>query len=178
MIKKTGIYKIVNIKTKKIYVGSAVDIVSRWVTHKHGLINNFHHSKKLQNSYNKHGIENFIFEIIEECPREMLIEREQYWLDTLKSVDDGYNVCPKAGSSLGRKHSDNTKKKIGLKSKGRIHSRERNKKISEANKGRLVGIKNPMYGKKVSEETKQKISLSISGNKNPFYGKKHSERMV
>jgi len=175
MIKKTGIYKIVNIKTKKIYVGSAVDIVSRWVTHKHGLINNFHHSKKLQNSYNKHGIENFIFEIIEECPREMLIEREQYWLDALKSVDDGYNVCPKAGSSLGRKHSDNTKKKIGLKSKGRIHSRERNKKISEANKGRLVGIKNPMYGKKVSEETKQKISLSISGNKNPFYGKKHSE---
>lgn len=175
MTKKTGIYKIVNIETKKIYVGSAVNIYNRWLVHKHGLANNVHHSKKLQNSYNKHGIENFIFELIEECPKEVLIEREQYWMDVLKSVNEGYNICPKAGSSLGKKHSDDTKKKIGIKSKGRVFSEERNKKISEANKGKLVGVKNPMYGKKVSEETKQKISLNTSGNKNPFYGKKHSE---
>jgi group I intron endonuclease len=176
MRKKTGIYKIINKISKKFYVGSAVDIKTRWSVHKHQLINNTHHSKKLQNSVNKHGLENFFFEIIEECEKELLIQKEQYWMDFLNSVTDGYNVAPSAGNCLGKKHSEETKKKIGQKSKGRIHSEERNKKISEANKINFKGSKNPMYGKKLSEKHRKKISEKLKGDKHPMYGKKLSEK--
>lgn len=50
-------------------------------------------------------------------------------------------------------------------------SNETRKKLSEA----LKGKKNPMFGKKTSDETKLKISKSTSGKKNHFYGKKHTK---
>jgi len=60
-IKMTGIYRIVNIVTGKVYVGSAININKRWSIHKLRLKENKHHSIKLQNSVNKHGIDNFLF---------------------------------------------------------------------------------------------------------------------
>ena len=65
MEKKSGIYKILNIINNKIYIGSAVNIDRRWSEHKSLLTNNKHHSKYLQNSFNKYGTENFLFEVVE-----------------------------------------------------------------------------------------------------------------
>ena len=48
---------------------------------------------------------------------------------------------------------------------------ETRKKISES----MTGEKNPLYGKHHSEETRKKISESMTGEKNPLYGKHHSE---
>ena len=64
--------------------------------------------------------------------------------------------------------------------KGKRHSEETKKKISE----KTLGVNNPFYGKKHSEETKDKISnrtkqgmkkINVSGSNNGFYGKHHSE---
>ena len=46
---------------------------------------------------NKVGVENFSYEIIEECPREQLNEKERYWIDYFESQDFGYNET-KGGS--------------------------------------------------------------------------------
>lgn len=56
-----------------------------------------HSSIKLQRSYNKHGRNAFVCEIIEEIPYEKnkILEREQYWIDTLNSKKERlqYSGC-------------------------------------------------------------------------------------
>lgn len=89
-----GVYKITNILNKKVYIGSSNNIDYRWYQHKNLLKNNKHHSIKLQNSYNLHGEECFKYEIVEICDKDILLEREQYWIDYYKSYDSeyGYNI--------------------------------------------------------------------------------------
>ena len=53
--KSSGIYIIKNAKTKKVYVGSSIDITSRVRNHIKDLNRGIHHSMKLQRSFNKHG---------------------------------------------------------------------------------------------------------------------------
>lgn len=97
-----GIYQIVNDANGKTYVGSAVNIRKRVTFHVATLQNNTHHSIKLQRAWNKYGEPSFISRVLEEVDSpEQLLEREQYWIDTLQSVKNGYNVAPKAGSTLG-----------------------------------------------------------------------------
>ena len=80
----TGIYKIKNIVNNKVYIGSAVNLYIRWHNHKSQLNKKKHHSIKLQRAWNKHNELSFVFEIIEECEKEKLIEREQYYIDLLQ----------------------------------------------------------------------------------------------
>lgn len=104
---KSGIYKIED-KKGRIYIGSAVDIKSRWRVHKHDLNNNKHSNSKLQHAWNKHGPEYFTFTVIEYCVKDMLIHYEQIWLDVIfNSLDREYvyNHCKYAGNMLGYKFS-------------------------------------------------------------------------
>lgn len=89
-----GIYKITYIKTGKVYVGSSININNRWNTHKGKLKQNKHHSKGLQNVYNKYGLEVLKFEILEEVlDKTKLVEREQHWINELDSYYNGFNGC-------------------------------------------------------------------------------------
>ena len=74
---KSGIYKILNIKNGKCYVGSAKRITTRWCKHRRRMEEKTH-SRKFQNALNKHGVENFKFSILEYCKPEELLIREQY----------------------------------------------------------------------------------------------------
>lgn len=116
-----GIYKIENLVNSKIYVGSSINIYSRWYDHKITLKKNVHINKHLQRAHNKYGIDNFSFEVVEKCEKEDLLIREQYWMDYYKSYskDNGYNICSIAGSSIGRIVSDDTKLKLSLIQKNR-----------------------------------------------------------
>jgi group I intron endonuclease len=123
---KTGIYKITNILNNKIYIGSSKDIQTRWRKHISLLKSTKHSNTHLQNAWIKYGENAFIIEVIEICPlyKQIILEREQYYIDTLKPE---YNKCPKAGSSLGRSHSNETKEKIKLALKEKPWSDERRK---------------------------------------------------
>ena len=102
-----------------------------------------------------------------------------YCIDCKKRIDKRAKRCNKCNKRfyncwIGKKHSEETKKKIGLKSKGRIHSKETLKKMSLALKGKKrlpftqewkrklsLAHKN----KHLSEETKRKMSLAHKGSK-------------
>jgi group I intron endonuclease len=57
----------------------------------------------------KYGYSSFKVYILEYCEKENLIQREQYYFDRL---NPNYNICKTAGSTLGRKHSEETKEKL------------------------------------------------------------------
>lgn len=88
-LKKEGIYCIINIKNKKKYIGSSINIYQRLLKHRSLLRKNKHQNRKLQNSWNKNSEELFDFYILEYCKESELIEREQYYIDTLKPE---YNI--------------------------------------------------------------------------------------
>ena len=90
---KTGIYKITNIKNQMCYVGQAVDVSNRWKQHiKRGLGAETPTKNKLYPIMAKEGVENFTFELIEECPAALLNDREKYWQEFFKAKEFGYSI--------------------------------------------------------------------------------------
>ena len=89
----TGIYKITEIETGKCYVGQAANLADRWKQHiKRGVGADTPTRNKLYPAMNAAGPENFTFEIIEECTRALLDEREDYWQDYFKAKEFGYSI--------------------------------------------------------------------------------------
>ena len=92
-----GIYKITNLKNDKSYIGLSFDIKRRWKQHLGYAFNtsqeevSLYHNK-LYNAIRKNGKENFRFEIIEECEKEKLKEREIYWIKYYDTYNNGYNL--------------------------------------------------------------------------------------
>ena len=90
---KTGIYKITEIATGKCYVGQAANIAERWKQHiKRGVGADAPTRNKLYPAMIAAGPENFTFEVIEECSRALLDEREDYWQDYFKAKEFGYSI--------------------------------------------------------------------------------------
>ena len=90
---KTGIYKITNINDGMVYVGQAVSIKDRWLTHiKRGIGAENGGRVKLYPAMYEQGVENFTFEILEECLPEELNDKEKYWIDFYNGVVYGYNM--------------------------------------------------------------------------------------
>lgn len=88
----TGVYKITNIQTKECYVGQAVDLASRWADHcKAGLGIDTPANNKLYKAMQEYSLWNFSFELLEECPREQLNEKEKYYIELYDSYNYGYN---------------------------------------------------------------------------------------
>lgn len=148
---KSGIYKITNSKNNKVYIGSSINCKQRHYEHWSDLKRNVHHSIHLQRSWNKYGEDVFIFEIIETVINsDSLLNREQFWLDFYTSYnrDCGYNIHKIAGSPLGYKHSEKTKKLLSIIGKGLKRSKETKEKLSAS----LKGVNTWTKGHKQSEE--------------------------
>ena len=90
--KISGIYKITNLKDNKIYIGQSTDIKTRWSNHiKAALkIDSVAHSR-VHDAMGEEGIWNFTFELLEQCPKEKLNEREKYYIEFYQSNIYGYN---------------------------------------------------------------------------------------
>jgi group I intron endonuclease len=148
---KSGIYQIQNLINGKVYVGSAVNLKIRKRDHLYVLNKNRHYNHKLQKAYNKYGIENFEFSVIEyvENPKNLL-KLEQWYMDSYDAVKNGYNVCPKAGSQYGLKRSQESKQKQRI-----------------AMKNKYANSCHPRFGQKHSDETKLKMSEAKRGVFNP-----------
>jgi len=118
---KSGIYRWINNINNKSYIGSAKCLKNRLsiyfssTTLKNRLERGSSaiHSALLKYSYN-----NFKLEIIEYCEQDLLISREQYYINMLKPE---YNICKIAGLTLGKRHSESTKQKIRNSTTGKNH---------------------------------------------------------
>ena len=182
---KMGIYQIVNLVDGKKYIGSSNNLRVRKRTHFSNLRNNNHYNYYLQRAFNKHGEDNFSFEVIELVNTiEELLPREQYYIELYQvcNRDKGYNLIVDAvrGKTsletrikMSKNHADVSGSKnpnYGKKGKlnhnyGKPRSEETKRKISLANKGRIH-----------SEEAKLKMSLAKKGSNHPNYNKHHSEK--
>lgn len=146
----SGVYAIRNTHNGKAYVGSAVCLRRRLWQHKSALRTGKHPNVKLQRAWNKYGGDAFAFEVLEFVgDLTALVPVEQRWLDDLHAVTQGYNVAPRAGSSLGRRASEATKAKLSSQRKGRRLSEE----ARARRKGRVVP---PDVGAKISAALKGK----------------------
>lgn len=145
-----GVYEIRNLVNNKLYIGSSVDCEYRWRLHQRDLRNKKHHAPHLQFSFNKHGVKNFKFSILERADVPILLAREQHWIDATQCCNGefGYNTLITAGSPLGHKHSEATRKKISEIQKGKVISKETRIKLSLAHTGK----KKPAdFGEKISK---------------------------
>ena len=89
---KTGIYKITNQITDECYIGQAVDVYKRWCEHcKCGLGIDTPPGNKLYKAIQEYGLDNFTFELIEECNTLELNEKEKYFIELYQSNIFGYN---------------------------------------------------------------------------------------
>lgn len=97
-----GIYKIsLPEVTELIYIGSAAQSIrKRWRVHLNDLVKKRHGNDRLQNTVNKYGLDKLRFEVLEICPAEAAIEREQFWIEQ-HQWEQLFNVNPKASSRLG-----------------------------------------------------------------------------
>jgi hypothetical protein len=75
-----GIYKITNVENNMCYVGQSVDLAQRWKQHiKRGLGAETPTRNKLYPAMKEFGVENFIFEVVEECQKSALDSQEDFW---------------------------------------------------------------------------------------------------
>jgi len=163
-----GIYQIKNDITGTIYVGSSHIIRNRILYHFSRLRSNKHNNSYLQHSYNKYGPYSFSVSILEVCDKDDLMVVEQKWIDLLFP---DFNLVLVAGSRfmLGKHHTQETKEKIGEKTKSRV-TQELIDKMIERNKGNTWGRKNKGRvigpGKQSIESIKKRVST---------FSKTHSE---
>ena len=68
-------------------------MAERWRQHiKRGIGAESATRNKLYPAMQEIGVENFTFEVIEECERSLLDEREDYWQDFYKAKEFGYSI--------------------------------------------------------------------------------------
>lgn len=106
------IYKIENQLNKKVYIGQTNNYKSRIYDHKYTLRKNKSACRKLQYSWNKYGESSFKFEMIEPCTKDLLNEKEIYWISFYDSITKGYNL--EKGGKLNKKLSEETKKLMSI----------------------------------------------------------------
>lgn len=139
-LKKSGIYMWTNLINSKYYIGSSVSLTSRFtIYYSLGALQKRTQkgSSIIYSALLKYGHENFKLDILEYCEPEILIAREQYYIDLLKPE---YNILKIANSRFGRKHTEETKLKIGSKVKG---------------------INHPFFEKEHTDESRNKIRESL-----------------
>jgi group I intron endonuclease len=118
------VYKITNKINNKVYIGKSDNPSKRCIRHfstaKTGYNKN-HKYQYIHRAINKHGKDNFVFEVIETCDSsEIALEREVYWIKELNANNSkfGYNLTNGGDGGC----TPQTAAKISKTLKGRINT--------------------------------------------------------
>jgi len=168
-----GIYQIVNNINNKVYIGSTLKSFKyRFKSHIYLLKRNKYENPILQNAWNKYGDDKFTFKIIESfnnISSEKLLKLEEHHINQYNTTNRkyGYNICVVGKSRYGTNWSEKSKKRrcgSGNPMYGKGCLRE----------GKL----NPMFGKKLTQSHKDKMSKSLTGLKKPITSEKLSKLVM
>jgi group I intron endonuclease len=158
----TGIYSITCKINNRKYIGQSKDIAGRWKQHLYQLRRGTHHTKSLQEDWNKYSYEDFVFQVELICTKKYLSEKEIEIWDKYK---DNYNGRP--SGHVYPDHTEETKQRISKTKTGKKRgpmSEETKRKISESKKGTKTSVETKKKlsklakGRTLSEEHKKKIS--------------------
>ena len=140
-----GIYQITI--GPNFYIGQTIDLDRRGKNHKYTLNKGIHRNRYVQNSFNKY--QEFKYNVLGECTESMLDKLEQEIIDIVGEDPRCMNICKKVvTSNRGVKFSAITKKRMSLSQSGE---------------------NNPMYGKKHTKESLDKISKHSKGSNHSQY---------
>jgi group I intron endonuclease len=168
-----SIYWIRNTTNGKFYIGSTIDVDTRWYAHRNTLKRNCHGSDHLQHAWNHYGPDAFVFQVIEDVPDDQLLTVEQWYLDNTRCLDQrhGYNI---ATHVIGGPMRQETKAKISAANKGRRPYQMTDairEKISKA----LTGKPGPNTGRVWNDATREKQrSIQTAINSTPEKKAKHT----
>ena len=125
-----GIYKITNKINNHCYIGQSVNIEHRFQEHKKPYNWKRESTKALYQAFQKYGLNNFTFEIIEECNEKQLDEKEQYWIQYYNSYKNGYNMTSGGETNFGDNHPGHklTKEDV-INIRRRYNNHERKKEV-------------------------------------------------
>lgn len=180
------IYKITNKIDQKIYIGQTTKLrpTDRFSQHRY-LANHPKQEKSisyLHRAMAAHGVDNFSFEIIEECADNQLNERESYWIQQYDCIiPNGYNITSGGKGTVGYSRPQSTEERLKRQAsniqffidhpEARQAASERTKKLWQDEE----------YRKKVTESNRrfyQEHPDMFKGENNPMYGKKHTEEAL
>ena len=173
------IYLITNNVTGKIYVGKTKHSIEYlYSEHLKNARRGVRYVSYLYRAMQEYGIENFTVSQIEECPLEILDDRERFWIKKLNSQNPeiGYNIQEGGnGGAVRSKEFALTQKQLDALDAGRhLPSSAHHKEvISKVMHGKTVSeetrekLRKAQLGKKASEETKQELSEMRMGKKLP-----------
>ncbi|WOF44367.1 GIY-YIG nuclease family protein [Sphingopyxis indica] len=166
-----GIYGILNIVTGRIYVGSSVRMRERWQNHRWMLRQGRHHCVHLQNSWDKHGEENFSYFVLASGMAESNLHAvEDSITDEFRSCPEGvYNLALTARTGYGPRHPPEVREKISIAVATAFATPEAKEKLRRAHLGKTLSdrtrekISAKNSGKRRSEECRAKMSLDRKG---------------
>lgn len=175
-----GVYAIIHRPSGAAYVGSSHDIVRRWSVHLHRLSAGRHHARRLLDLWLLDGPTAFAFVVLQSCPRDVLAEREQEWLDIFGELLNTHRltrVCPtldpeiaaRGGQSrIGRIVSEETRARLRAATAiswacgdhPRVQTVEIKHRISESLR---CAYAEGRHTRSIHQETRAKISASLLG---------------
>jgi group I intron endonuclease len=112
----SGVYRVTNKNSGEFYIGSCTNFYKRFYRHRAELRHKCHRNCRLEESFHRRGgDEAFIAEVIEQCPRRELLDREQHHLDFVKLDPLCTNILLDTRRGIGKTHPEWVKKKIRVK---------------------------------------------------------------
>lgn len=131
-----GIYKITNKINNHSYIGQSIDIKERWAKEKNRAFNPNaeEYNKTLCKAFRKYGLDNFTWEILEECSQEKLDQKEKYYIQLFDTYFNGYN------ETTGGQDGCNSQSKISKQQLLEIYNLLQNSNVSQGDIARQFNV--------------------------------------
>ena len=162
------IYSITNLVNGRLYIGQTTKLnpEKRWTEHKNEANRNIS-NQYIHKAMRKHGIDNFVFDIIETCPdTKSLNEAEINWIEKLDTFGShGYNLTIGGNNTTGYRHTLESRQKMSTFQQQRINTPEHNTNISKSQKGKKgIHARNTKKVIQIDKNTGEEIACWFTMN--------------